>query len=445
MAHAAVGEPLLDVVRAVLRDRVGPQTRLAVGLSGGLDSVVLLHLLERLRPELGFHLAAIHVHHGLSAHAEDWVDFCVELCRQLAVPLQVERVHVVRVAGQGLEASARRARYQVYAGLDLDYIALAHQQDDQVETILLNLLRGTGVAGMAGMPIERALPGSRVRLLRPLLQTPRASIERYARSHALAWIEDESNRDIVFARNYLRWRLLPNIAARFPAYRENLTRAARHFAECTALMADLARQDAEQVLEPSGLDLARLARLSRARAKNLLRWYLREKGAGSWPEARLESLLDQLSKPGTHTCHETRVGDLCLRVWRGHLLCTPAVAAPQGKQVLWRGEKALPFAGGRLSFARAIGTGVSLARIEGMTVTVRTRRGGERLRPDCRRPRRELKKLCQEQGIPPWERDRLPLLYVGSELAWVARLGTDCAFQATAGEPGLLIVWQPEG
>ncbi len=444
MASAAVDAPL-DAVRDILRGRVGPKTRLAVGLSGGLDSVVLLNLLHRLRPELGYSLAAIHVHHGLSPHADSWADFCAELCRGLAVPLQVERVHVARLGGDSLEAAARRARYRAYAGLDVDYVVLAHQQDDQVETILLNLLRGTGVAGMAGMPIERALPGSRVRLLRPLLLTPRASLEHYARNQALAWVEDESNLDAAYARNYLRWRVLPEIAARFPAYRDNLTRAAAHFAECSALLTDLARQDAERAVGPAGLEVKVLSQLSRARAKNLLRWYLREQGAGVWPEARLADLLDQLLLAGPDACSEIKVGQVSLRRWRGRLQCTPATAAPAAEQALWQGEASLPFAGGRITFDPVIGAGVSLARLEGATVTVRKRAGGERLRPDCKRPRREVKKLCQEQGIPPWERDRLPMLYVGSQLAWVGHLGTDCAFQAKAGEPGLLIAWHPGG
>jgi tRNA(Ile)-lysidine synthase len=408
-----------------------------------LDSVVLLHLLHRLRTELDFALSAIHVHHGLSPRADAWADFCAGLCRDLDVPLRIEGVRVERAGGDGIEAATRRARYRVYAGLAVDFVALAHQQDDQAETILLNLLRGTGVAGMSAMPLERGLPDSRVRLLRPLLETPRAQIERHAREHGLTWVEDESNLDPSFARNHLRHAVLPLIESRFPAYRATLSRAARHFAECNGLLADLARLDAQQVVGEAGLDLVALSRLPRARAKNLLRWYLGELGLRPWPEARLEVLLGQLLAAGPDNRIDIRVGELSLRVWRGRLMHVPAVSGRSGVEVTWQGEESLAFAGGRLHFSLAIGKGISVSRLGAETLTIRTRAGGERLRPDCNRPRRALKKLCQERAIPPWERDRLPLLYVGKELAWVAGLGTDCAYQAASGEEGLVIAWQP--
>lgn len=435
--------PLLDEVGHILQDRVGAQARVCVGLSGGLDSVVLLHLLERLRSERGFTLTAIHVHHGLSPRADAWAEFCATLCSALAVPLRVERVQVERAGPHGLEEAARRARYRVYAGLAVDFVVLAHQQDDQTETVLLNLLRGTGVVGMAGMPVERRLPGSEVRLLRPLLGVPRARIERYARAHGLTWVEDESNLDLAFSRNYLRQAVLPVIEARFPAYRVSLSRAARHFSECAELLAELARLDAAPAIGAAGLDLSILSRLTRARAKNLLRWYLGELGLRPWPEARLEAVLDQLRAAGPDTRVEIRQGGRSLRVWRGHLQWVETARPCDVQPVVWRGEESIEFAGGRLLFGRGVGEGIRLAGLEAEAVTLRTRCGGERLQPDCKRPRRSLKRLCQERAIPPWERDRLPLLYVGRQLAWVAGLGTDCAYQAAAGEAGLVIAWQP--
>lgn len=436
-------ESLLEQVRQILRHRVGPETRLCVGLSGGLDSVVLLHLLHRLQSELGYMLSAVHVHHGLSSNADAWADFCMNYCRALAVPLRLEQVQVERDARHGLEAAARQARYRVYAGLAVDFVVLAHQQDDQAETLLLNLLRGTGVAGMAAMPIERRQGG--VRLLRPLLEVPRREIERYARMQDLGWVEDESNQDLAFARNHLRNTVLPAIESRYPAYRGNLSRAARHYAECSELLSDLARLDATQAIEAEGLDLAALSRLPRARAKNLLRWYLSGLGLPAWPEARLQAVLDQLLEAGPDNRIEIRAGHQTLRVWRGRLQGVPTVSGRGGMSVVWQGEEFLSFADGCLEFSRGLGEGISLAKLKSAAVTLQTRRGGEHLRPDCKRPRRALKQLCQERAIPPWERDRLPMLYIGEALAWVAGLGTDCAFQAAAGEAGLLIAWHPAG
>jgi len=436
---------VLEQVRRILQERVLPQARLCLGLSGGLDSVVLLHLLHRLRPVLGFTLSAVHVHHGLSPRADAWADFCATYCQALEVPLHVRRVQVERDGNQGLEAAARRARYQVYAGLPVDFVVLAHQQDDQAETVLLNLLRGTGVAGMAAMPVERLLPGGSVKLLRPMLGLPRAEIERYARAHDLTWVEDESNLDTTYARNHVRQVVLPAVESRFPAYRGSLSRAGRHFAECSELLAELARLDAKQALGPTGLELAALSRLPRARSKNLLRWYLGQLGLRPWPEARLEALLDQLLKAGPDNRIEFPLGDHSLRVWRGRLQLVAGSGASPGMRTVWRGEESLSFAGGRLDFRRGVGEGISLAKLGRKAVTLCMRSGGERLRPDCKRPRRTLKKLCQERAIPPWERDRLPLLYVGTQLAWVAGLGTDCAYQAASGEAGLVIAWHPGG
>lgn len=434
-------DPLIAVRRA-LAGRVTPQARLCVGLSGGLDSTVLLHLLHRLQPEWGLELSAVHVHHGLSPKADAWEGFCADLCTRLGVPLRVERVQVV-AAGAGVEAAARQARYQVYARLDVDYVALAHQQDDQAETVLHNLLRGSGVEGLAAMPVERPIEDGRVRLLRPLLSVSRRQIEAYARAQGLVWVEDESNLDTRHARNHLRHRVLPEIERRFPAYRQTLSRAARHFAESAELLAELAASDGADAVTGAGLSLAKLASLSRPRAKNLLRWYLARLGHGRWPERRIEAMLEQLLQADRDSRIEFRLDGDSLRVWRGWLQRVPARSGVSEAMIPWRGEPHLPFAGGWLTFTTVRGEGLSLARLHEAQVTVRLRRGGEHLRPDCRRPRRSLKHLFQERAIPPWERERLPLLYAGEALAWVAEIGVDCAFQARPDEEGLLIAWQP--
>jgi len=197
--------------------------RLAVGLSGGVDSVVLLHLLRELAPRHGFRLSAVHVHHGLSPNADDWARFCRKLCRGWVVPLTVRRVSVQK-KGRGLEAAAREARRAAFAAVAADAIVLAHHLDDQAETVLLNLLRGAGPRGAAAMQAAGRLGDKR--LLRPLLQVRRREILAYARAHHLEWIEDESNRDAALARNFLRLRVGPLLEERFPRWRESLARAA---------------------------------------------------------------------------------------------------------------------------------------------------------------------------------------------------------------------------
>jgi tRNA(Ile)-lysidine synthase len=372
---------------------------IAVALSGGVDSVTLLHQLRDRGP-----VAAIHVHHGLSPNADAWTAFCRKLCKQWDVPLTVYRVKVVR-SGKGLEAAARQARYEAFAKADADCIALAHNQDDQAETVLMNLLRGAGRRGASGMPKQSRFKGKT--LLRPLLDTPREAIETYARRHRLAWVEDESNADESLTRNFVRRRLAPLLEEKYPGWRRNLARAARHFSR------------------------------KEAGAQDLLRKFLQTKGLRAPSEARLVEMLKQLTAGGARTLIEH--DGARLRLYRGKVFSDQAVAdfAP----IAWHGEPRLliPELGGELRFRRARGKGIDASR---KPLRVRLRAGGERLQPDAKRPRRTLKNLFQEAGVPPWERDRLPLIVCGDDLVWVPGLGVDVRYRAAENAVGILPEWR---
>ena len=198
--------------------------KLVVGFSGGLDSCVLLHLLAECRQTLSFQLQAYHVHHGLSPNADAWADFCQDVCSKLNIPFTLSKVEINRNSGTGLEAAAREARYRALQSSGADFICLAHHQDDQAETLLLQLARGAGVKGLAGMA------GLNKKLLRPLLDVSRVDLERYAKQHQLAWIEDESNIDTKFDRNFMRHEVLPKLEKKYPAIRQTISRAAQHMA-----------------------------------------------------------------------------------------------------------------------------------------------------------------------------------------------------------------------
>jgi tRNA(Ile)-lysidine synthase len=372
--------------------------RLAVALSGGVDSVVLLHKLHA-RPGV----SAIHVHHGLSPNADRWAAFCRRLCKRLGVPLRVRKVKVVE-RGDGLEAAARKARYAVFNEIDADVIALAHNLDDQAETVLMNLLRGAGARGARGMLPKSSYQGKT--LLRPLLDTPREEIVAYARAHRLEWIEDESNADEALTRNFLRRRVGPLLEQKYPRWRESLARAARHFAR------------------------------REAGAEALLRKFLQGKGLRAPSEAKLVEMLKQLTSGGHKTLIEH--DGARLRVYRGRIL--EERPGPPLKPVLWKGQQRLPIPalGGELRFRAARGKGFS----RDLVLQVRLRRGGERLQPDARRPRRTLKNLFQEAGVPPWERDRLPLLVSGEDVVWVPGLGVDVRYRAAKNAPGVLPEWR---
>ncbi len=432
-------------VAAQLQRIVAPRDRLTVGLSGGVDSVVLLDCLKTVSRKLRFRLAAVHVDHQLSPNAPRWSAFCRRLCRARGIPFESVTVDVSRNGGP--EAAARAARYAVFAHRDCDYVVLAHHRDDQVETLLLQLLRGAGVKGLAGMPLlRREARGERreaLAILRPLLDSTREEILAYARARRLKWIEDESNRDARYRRNFLRHEVLPVIARRFPAYRATIARSAGHFAETAALMDEVAAADAQGYIQAGTLRVDGLRRLPAARARNLLRWFLAGHGVVMPATERLEEALRQLVEAKQDARVEIALDGADLRRYEGHAHVVRAsrASSPYGRR--WQGEKRLELPGGVLMLARATGSGISLARLRTGIVTVSSRRGGERLRPDCRRPGRSLKNLLQEARVAPWLRERLPLLFHDGKLVWAAGIGVDCAYQARRGEPGLLPNWLP--
>jgi len=385
--------------------------RVAAGFSGGADSTVLLHVLGQLAPGFGYRLSAVHVHHGLSRNADAWRRSCAEFCRKAGIAFTARRVRAVR-AGKGLEAAARAARRKVFERLRVDVIAFGHQLDDQAETVLFNLLRGAGLAGASGMPAVGKL-GTK-RLLRPLLAVPREAILAYAKANRLAWIEDESNADEALTRNFIRRRVGPLLASRFPRWREALARAARHFSS---------------------------ARLDE---RSLLREFLATNGLRAPSEAHLAEMLRQLASGSLRVKleHDGAV----LRRHKGAVLIGKSVAIKGFKPVRWRGgdRMALPALGGELRFKRVRGKGIDLTRVPA-ALTVRLRSGGERLQQAAGRPRRTLKNLFQEAGVPEWQRGRLPLLSSGTELVWVPGIGVHAPFRAGAGRAGVLPEWRPAG
>lgn len=437
---------------------------MTVGLSGGVDSVVLLDLLARIAARRHFSLQALHVNHQLSPNARRWTEFCRALCKGRGIPLRVARVAVRR--GNSLEAAARDARYAVFRRQRTDFIALAHNRDDQSETVLLQLLRGGGVKGLAAMPLVRDLAAGPLmrtdvlssrgagaaavssirgpRIFRPLLEASRSEIERYARRRKLAWVEDESNDDTYFPRNFLRHEVLPLIAQKFPAHDAVLARAAGHFAEAAQLLDELAASDGREWLNAGALQVAGLRLLSLPRAKNLLRYFLACCGVAMPGAERVEEALRQAltAKDDAEVCIDL---DGCqLRRFAGALHVVFTTVAPErGFSRIWRGESelALPELHGVLSMTRRRGIGISRVRLETGPITIRLRTGGERLQPDCRRPRRSLKNLLQENAVVPWQRERMPLLYCGEVLVWAPGIGIACDFQARPGERSLLPVW----
>lgn len=314
VSRNSLSSELISRLEAFLAAQVRPDERICVGLSGGCDSVTLLHLLSC--SAWVSQISAIHVHHGLSANADAWAAFCQQCCERWSVPFTLRKIEVVD-EGQGLEAAARDARYAAFADCGADVFLLAHHRDDQAETVLFNLLRGSGVAGAAGIPAVRVKSG--LKFLRPLLDVSRQSIETYARDNGLQWIDDESNADTVHARNFLRHEVFPTLVQRFPAAHACLAGAARHFAEADALLAELAVEDWQRCSVNDSLPIASLASLSRARIKNLLRYRLRSLGWRAPAALRLEEFVRQLLEAAAGKRPSLSLPDGEMRVRRGRL------------------------------------------------------------------------------------------------------------------------------
>ena len=453
--QASTADPIaavLDAVRhafatagALRHERTRPHV--VVALSGGRDSIVLLDALHELAPELSIVLSAAHVHHGLSPHAEAWAAFCAEACSARQVRFTLHGVHVVRAGGESLEASARAARYAALATNDADLIALAHHADDQAETMLLQLMRGAGPPGLAAMPLTRSPPAGPA-LWRPLLAVSRSVIDAYARARGLAFVDDESNVDTGMKRNFVRHEIAPRLKAAFPGYPGTLVRAAAHQADAARLADDLARLDAANALVTDvnrgmlldrGLLIA-LFRRAPYRARNLFRWFIAEHGLRAPSAARLAAMLDQL----VHAAPDARVrlphDGAEIGFHRRRIVVHPPAVARF--LILWRGERELALPHGTLEFTPCSGDDAECVALDRQEVSVRLRVGGERIRLAHGRPRRALKGILRDAGMPPWQRESLPLVFCGDALAAVPGIGVDTVFQAPAGTAGYTIRWR---
>jgi len=412
-----------------------PDVAVCVAFSGGADSTALLAALAQLRrPPLK--VRALHVDHRLHPHSANWAAHCRRVARALDVPLQVRTANIARARGESLEAAARAARYQLLgAALGEDEaLVTAHHQDDQLETVLLQLLRGAGLAGIAAMPAVASF--ARGALVRPLLPWSRAELGAWVRSQGLAWIEDPGNSELRLDRNYLRTRVLPSIRARWPAAAATVTRAARHAAEAQRLLDALGAADAARASFGAMLSAKRLRTLSPERRRNALRFWITAAGHLAPPASRLEEIAGPLL--------QARADAQPLVRWEGTLLQRQAdllsLRAASGaggvlEEVTWpwrrRRTCSLRGPGGKLTLKDDARGPLDLDALPA-TLTIRARRGGERLRPVRGGPRRALKSLLQEARVPVAERARLPLIFAAETLIAVGGLWLDESVQASA-------------
>ncbi len=443
------------LARVVVSD--GIAFRIALAFSGGLDSTVLLHLAAASCKQRGIQLFAFHVHHGLSPNADHWLAHCEEQAQQAGVAFVARKVQINPHDKLGIEQAARWARYDALADMctsnDVSLLLTAHHQDDQAETVVLQLLRGAGLPGLSAMGIlqsEHALLGAGIALGRPLLEMTRADLELWAETNAIRHIVDESNDNLRFRRNEVRHQLMPLLEQQLPGVQKSIARSARHLQTAQRLLDELAAMDLQSCAEADSLVIERLRQLSHDRLDNLLRYWIRQCGADHCPsDAQLCQLREQMLRARDDGHPLLSLCGLTLERQSGYLLARHAESHPKNlpSEILlhWQGESeiAIPAWQGRLVFETAGGPGLDRVQLLQGPLRLRPRSGGERLKLDSKRPSRTLKNLFQESDVPARERVWLPLLYLGDELVFAAGLGMDV--RAGRVNEGICLRWQRQG
>jgi tRNA(Ile)-lysidine synthase len=423
---------------------------LAVAVSGGRDSMALLHCLARAAQAHQVDVWALHVHHGLQAQADAWAAFVESTCKRWArkgLPLHfaMRRLQGQPARGQSVEAWARAGRYQALAALaqeaGCDVVALAHHRADQAETFLLQALRGAGAAGLASMPASATRDG--VTWLRPWLEQPREAIETYVRLHRIRYVDDVSNADPRFARNRLRLQVMPALRAAFPDADGALAAAAEQAARARALIDEVAGADLAATCEDNVLVQERWQALSAVRQRECLRAWLAPHAAHGVTDALLERLMHEL--PGKPPARWQLDGSAELRRYRGRVTVyrpnvgtsTPDPCAADVDRV---GLHAVPGFAAWLRVAKARGAGMPLALLHGATWCAREARQQFQRAPAT--PPRSLKKQYQAAGVPAWSRDAPLLVSSDGRLLFVPGLGTDARALAAPGQPRVSLSWQ---
>jgi tRNA(Ile)-lysidine synthase len=410
----------------------GPRPRVVVAFSGGVDSTVLAQLLAKQRRRLGG-LRLIHVDHGLQAASGEWSEHCARMARTWRVPFVSLKANIQRRKGESPEAAARDARYELLARAmePGEVLVTAQHRDDQVETLLLQLFRGAGIAGLAAMPATAAFgPGF---IARPLLDTSRGEIEALARKSKLSWIEDPSNADTRFSRNFLRHRLMPLIREHWPGAEKAIARSAAHMAEAAALLSDRATQDLAGLADGAGLSVSALRALPVARRRNALRAFIARHGVEMPEASRLKEMSGSLLAARGDAQPEVNWADARIVRRGGRLELQKSREGPGefvAKSWRWQVERRLILEHGVLELIDDPAGPIDLARLAS-AIDVRARRGGERMRPGANARTRTLKSLLQDSKIPVEERAQMPLLFANEQLIAAGDRWIDASVAAT--------------
>ena len=417
--------------------------KICVSLSGGIDSIVLLHALKKVSNK-DFSIRAIHINHNLHEGSQSWADFCQKTCDQIQIQINIHSVKINNKEGFGIEAAARKVRYQKFQESiqEGEWLMTAHHQDDQLETILLRMARGTGVEGLQG--IQKQFNFGRGNILRPLLDVSKSEILGYAMKNKLDWVEDTSNQETHFDRNFLRMKVIPTLKERWPAFSSSVSRLSNISTQTSTLLKELAEQDLGPDCPIKNLDIEIFNNKSIGRIINIIR-FLMFKNEMSVPSMKvLNSGVSTLLNP--KSVNPSMVWDnYCIKRYLDKLyfLKLSELQPNQGNQLInWSIDEPLILdESGSMLLATIIkGQGLSLKKCD-KNLDVQFRKGGESIRPVGHKITKKLKKLFQEDHILPWVRDKIPLLYKKNELIGVGDLWFNQNYIASEEEDGFLVNW----
>lgn len=419
----------------------GDPKRLVIAYSGGLDSTVLLHALAVSEELHGKSLLAVYVDHGLHERSGHWGDHCESFARSLDVEFTRLAVDIMTDAGKGTEAAARTARYDMFRSLirEGDWLLSAHHKDDQAETLLLNLMRGSGPSGLSG--IAECRPFALGWLVRPLLPFSQTELRTYADAHDLSWIDDPSNEDRQFDRNFLRHEILPRFEERWPGVSGRLQQSALLASEAATMLDQLADDDLQALADrPDRLSLDGLRALPPERQRNVIRYVVRELGLPAPPATQLRSIVADLLPAREDAQPLVQWKGAEVRRYRDQVYVLPENKFGSQELAMPLTDSGLELGTGMGELQLDAGAAQGLAgEVIEAGLEVRFRSGGEEIKPVDQAHTRKLKKLLQDEGVVPWMRDRLPLLYSGGELVAVADLWIA---SAAASKPGVAVCWK---
>jgi tRNA(Ile)-lysidine synthase len=404
--------------------------RCFIAYSGGIDSHVLLHLCASIK-RLKDKITSVYVHHGLQAEAESWARHCEKTAEDLGVDFLVLRVNAIALPGESPEEAARNARYKALKSLmDVnDILMIAQHREDQLETVLLQLFRGSGLRGLSGMP--EMMPFGQGIMLRPLLNVSKQAINDYARAHVLLWVEDPSNQRNDYDRNFLRNEVVPLLKQRWQSIGKTVARSAKHCAEAQILISALADELFDQVLNKNDqtLCISKLQENAYVQQQLIIRHWFQSLGLKMPAQAFIESILTQVLEARKDSDPVLSGQGYCVRRFRDKLYCLKQLTTEARQDIIWPvGQPSLKIAAGEILTCVPSSAGILREQWRSSTIVVRFRSGGEKICLPGRKGHHSLKNLFQEAGIPPWEREIIPLVYLNNELAAVGDKWISAAF-----------------